>query len=195
MMAASLDHCNEERLIASDEELLKASMALREKVLARFRRLYPDPSLADDAWFEATKRLWAEHRRQPMSFRGRLPLQAWLYKATTHIGKEELRRRQRIRLLSDRACEDDSEYEPSAYPFQARLPSPEQTMALHDVAKVLKKLSPKNQETLAWYLNIDDDKPLSDTQRSRLRRLRQTLRSMLERAGIVDEARRGSRLT
>ncbi len=189
MMAASLDRRSEERLIASDDDLSEAIMELRTCVLAMLRRRYRDPILAEDALSQATERLFIEHREHPMCFNGLRPLRYWLFRATCHAGREELRRRQKLHLGRDAPLEDESERSAPDYLFQALPPYPDETVALRDVATVLNLLSPKDQASLAWYLNVSDSEPLTGTERSRLRRLRQTLRPMLERAGVVDAAR------
>ena len=188
-MAASLDRRSEERLIASDDELSVAIMELRDSLLGMLRRLYRDPILAEDALSQATERLLIEHREHPMYFNGLRPLHYWLLRATQNASRAELRRRQKLRLGTDAPIGAESERSAPDYLFQALLPYPDESVALHDVANVLNQLSPKDQASLAWYLSISENEPLTGTERSRLRRLRETLRPMLERAGIVDASR------
>ena len=186
MMATSLDHRGKGRLIASDDQLSAAIMELRDSLLTMLRRLYRDPILAEESLSRATERLFIEHRKRPLCFCGLLPLRYWLLRATQNASRAELRRRQKLRLGTDAPIGVESERSAPDYLFQALLPYPDESVALHDVANVLNQLSPKDQASLAWYLSISDNEPLTGTQRSRLRRLRQTLRPMLERAGVVD---------
>lgn len=189
MMATSLDHRGKGRLIASDDQLSAAIMELRDSLLTMLRRLYRDPILAEESLSRATERLFIEHRKRPLCFCGLLPLRYWLLRATQNARRAELRQRQKLRLGEDAPIEDESERSGRGPLFQGLLPYPEDSAALSDVAKVLNQLSPKDQASLAWYLSISENEPLTGTERSRLRRLRETLRPMLERAGIVDASR------
>lgn len=168
--------------IVSSAQIVEALLALRDQTLAKLKRAFRDPIIAEDAWQDAIVLLLDEHQRKPKYFASRRPLRSYFSKVSFHTALKERRRQAKLALGLEVPVEESCDRCSEGSRFQTRFLQPDQAVLLRQLAAALEQLTPREQEALELFLNGREDRAMSATERRQRSRMLERLRELLKPA-------------
>ena len=164
------------------------------------QRFCPDRGSAEDAVGTAILVLHERIANEPLRFSAVPSVYQWLTLATRYAACRDARKRGKLHVGCLASVDEQPESANQEYLFQALLVHPEEALAVQDIAKVIHRLSPAEQEQVRELLaDLSHDEPVSGARRSRLSRLRKRLRRLFEQAGfdvpVLRRSAQGARST
>lgn len=156
---------------------------LRDRLVASMLRRCRDPASAEDAVHSAFLRLLEREQKGTLRNLGIPPLVRWLLLTSSNVEKEQAKQRRRESVALDQSLEDRPGKASDEFLFQGRSEDTNDSMVTRDLEKLLGTLSPSKRSCVRELFLEDHDEPLSDSQRSKRRRLRAWIQPKLMKGG------------
>lgn len=168
-----------EEPIVTTAQIVEALLVLRDQTLAKLKRAFRDPILAEDAWQDAIALLLDEHQKNPKHFANLRPLWSYFSKVSFHAALKERRWQGKLALGLAVSAEESCDRCSEGSRFQARFLQPDQAVLLRQLEAVLEHLTPREQDALELFLNGREGRAMSAAERSQRSRMLQRLRELL----------------
>lgn len=175
--------------IVTTTQIVEALLALRDQTLAKLKRAFHDPILAEDAWQDAIALLIKEHQKNPKYFASWRPLWSYFSRVSFHAALRERQQQVKLALGHEVAVEESCDRSSEGSRFQARLLQPDEAAELRALAAVLEQLTPLEQEALELFLSGRNGRARSSSEQKQRRRMIKRLRGLLVRAGFRERCR------